>query len=1034
MFALPLQLEIHIKCIRNTFVGGERFHSTCDECKSNQICRGPPGKIYFNQRGAGCGKTYESIQLLASSQFQEKTTFIYLTKMRSATVVIYEELMLQIQRGKLGNSLNIVNDIAAKNQRRVTLDIDGFRRNIIIGTIDSFTHAIRDTTREYFGGNMFQQIVRDIGEGIMNKMINSDILYAQVKHKLTDEYLSIIDEGQDLEKEYLEAFFKVIDKTGIDTYIIGDKLQSISNENNLFTYIGGIDDPRIIKDGSKMINVVKRFHNPEFMRLVNRIVPFAKYGLPEITEICDGKCAYSHEVTEYPISPIEIEFEFPNIYDFDKDELDLHMQKITERMRILVINCGYLPSNFCFIFPIVNTKNRLLTVLEPYIQNFWCDIFSSRETYSEILLKNMRNENSNGYWTTKLQRQHEDEAFYKYIYWHRSESNQPIDLNESKYSTRILSIHASKGTGCECVFFLGLSQQSLTCFTGGVPNTLVYDSLIHVGVTRQKLYLYVGIDKYETSSKKDIYRRFKPLSEKESDAEPDITTIRNVVELSTIGADILLDKTHDESNKYEPIITREDILDLIDGDKYLRLPELNQRSSKKESIDWGHHAIRASVLCANTHKYLSKKIDQTGQQLFAMHRTLTNNTKLEYVNYSNYSRMRYELNNTIRNNIKNKKQNGLIVPILAFNVGKAKSDYSAFRSAIQSFCESVISKLRFRNLCFCPIESIVYCHLMSMIQHPYDISVGIMDIYTILYYYRDFYTKVEFDQELHTKTYGCECHSHFSTYPKCSLAPNTQIKNAVVNHYLSVERIDNIMKAYDETVKTIANNQHIDYKIDHKTTIGDDIYLRNVSSWTGYSPEKDFIVFTVTCPQLTAMNIIDIIVKLFLTHCIRVIEHEDNPLPTIIFAIIHLDSETPLFINFADILSNNANLLNVKKELKQQIKKWYEPHHETIYRFLEYHRNIERKEGMSEIEHFIKILEMKMDASITLEYTFPNYITNWLESVDREYQTAKKKGRSTICENLKNSDWVVNGLNEYLEYTVNKMLRISREDDSEDDE
>ena len=117
---------------------------------------------------------------------------------------------------------------------------------------------------------------------------------------------------------------------------------------------------------------------------------------------------------------------------------------------------------------------------------------------------------------------------------------------------------------------------------------------------------------------------------------------------------------------------------------------------------------------------------------------------------------------------------------------------------------------------------------MSMIQHPYDISVGIMDIYTILYYYRDFYTKVEFDQELHTKTYGCECHSHFSTYPKCSLAPNTQIKNAVVNHYLSVERIDNIMKAYDETVKTIANNQHIDYKIDNKTTIGDDIYLRNV--------------------------------------------------------------------------------------------------------------------------------------------------------------------------------------------------------------
>jgi hypothetical protein len=1019
-----------LKCIRTTFVGDERYYSTCGECQKQQICSGPQGKIYFNQRGAGCGKTYESIQLLASSQFQEKTTFIYLTKMNSATTVIYEELMSQIQHGKLGRALNLVNNVSAGNQRRVTLDIDEIRRNVIIGTIDSFTYAIRDSKREYFGGNMFEQIVRDIAQGKMSETVDYEISYARAKHTLSEKHLIIIDEAQDLGKEYLEAFIKVIDKTGIDTYIIGDKLQSISNENNLFTWVEGIDEPRIIKDASKNINVVKRFHNPEFMHFVNGIVPFAKCGLPEISGICDGKCAYSHDATNDPVSPIEIEFEFPNIYDFDKDELDLQLQKITGRMRTLVIKCGYLPSNFCFIMPIVNTNNKLLTVLEPYIQHFWCDIFSSRETYSDILLDNMQKENekSNGYWTSKLECREDDESFCKYIYWHRSEGNQPINLNESKCSSRILSIHASKGTGCECVFFLGISQQSLCCFTGGVPNTLVYESLLHVGLTRQKKYLYVGIDKQDTSSKKDIYRRFKPLSSDEPDVEPDISSIRNYLKLSIIGEDILANET--DKNR----MTRTEIMDFIDGNKYLHLPELNPHQTKKETIDWGHHVIRRSVLCANTHKYLSNQIDQHGQQLFAMHSTLSKDTKLEYVNYSNYSKIRYELQGTIKYNSKNNKKNGLIVPILVFNEGRTKSDYAEFRLAIQSVCESVIAKLRVRNLCFCPIECVVYDHLMSMIQHPFKIAVGIMDIYTILYYYRDFYTKPEFDQDRHTKTYSCKCHSHFASSRKCSLTANTKIKNAIVNHYLSVERIDNIMRSYDETVRTISNNQHIDYKIDHTTRIGNDICLQNVSSWTGYSPEKDFIVSAITCPQLNAMNILENVVELFLTHCIRIIEwNDDKPRPTILFAIIHLDSETPLFINFADVLSDDAKLLTVKEELKRQITKRYEPHHKTAYEFFDYHRNRDRKISVSKIEHLLKLLKTKKECRYVVEFNrffrFPNYIAEWFKSIDQEYPTAKLERKDEIRIGLEKIEWVVNGLNDHLDYVVNRMLLISREDD-----
>jgi hypothetical protein len=60
--------------------------------------------LYHNQRGAGCGKTYESIQLLDKSKiFNHKDTFIFLTKMHSAKEVIYNELKEQYERGDLSN-------------------------------------------------------------------------------------------------------------------------------------------------------------------------------------------------------------------------------------------------------------------------------------------------------------------------------------------------------------------------------------------------------------------------------------------------------------------------------------------------------------------------------------------------------------------------------------------------------------------------------------------------------------------------------------------------------------------------------------------------------------------------------------------------------------------------------------------------------------------------------------------------------------------------------------------------------------------
>jgi hypothetical protein len=164
-FALSASGNIKkLRCIRTTFV--ENKHSCCSNCGD--------GKIFFNQRGAGCGKTYESIQLLQGEQFADKNVFIYLTKMNSAKVVIYNELMSQFHRGALG-SLVLVDEQLNGNQFVVNFRQEESRRNVavLIGTIDSFTYALKKRSSSFEGPSMFKQIVNDISAG--NMTIGSSI-------------------------------------------------------------------------------------------------------------------------------------------------------------------------------------------------------------------------------------------------------------------------------------------------------------------------------------------------------------------------------------------------------------------------------------------------------------------------------------------------------------------------------------------------------------------------------------------------------------------------------------------------------------------------------------------------------------------------------------------------------------------------------------------------------------------------------------------------------------------------------------------
>ena len=423
----------------------------CNDCKY--------GQVYFNQRGAGCGKTYESIQLL--NTFKNKKVIIYLTKTHSAKEVIYGELKEQYNSNKL-HKITILSEILDKKYKIVIKREDTKEEfTILIGTIDSFTYTIYDKSIQINNLDPFNDIVNKIHEG----KILTNINYGNTPIHINYETLIIIDEAQDLGKNYMEAFITIVNKTKADLYIIGDKLQSIWNTNNIYTCIEDADITKITK--SEGINKVMRFHNEQFKYFVNNLVPYHKYNLPKVEQICDRVCKYEHET----IKPYTI-FEVPSTFRTDIDDMYIIISKIKMYICQEISKYDYKPNNFMFIFPILK-KNTFAQILSLELNNFWTEKYNKRD---------------------------------KYVFLHKSEPGQIINLKESENATRILSIHTSKGTGCEVVFLLGVTEHALNIFSRQTDN-IVYNSLLHVAVTRQKKAIYVGIE----NNNDDICRRFKRL-------------------------------------------------------------------------------------------------------------------------------------------------------------------------------------------------------------------------------------------------------------------------------------------------------------------------------------------------------------------------------------------------------------------------------------------------------------------------------------------------------------------------------------------
>ncbi len=407
--------------------------------------------LYLTQMGAGNGKTWQIVQLLNDEHFDHIDYFIYWTKQHSQKHIIREEFLKQATQGQLQiNSDYEINDSASKHPKITVTRSNGKQAVIIFETIDSAMFSLSsDTAKEKNGFDIFGDLAVDVG-----KDSNSVLKCGNTNVKLNSKVLFIIDETQLISSIYSSAIIKIMLKYNCNFYLVGDKLQSTNcnilndtNNMNLFCWFFAnqklAHQIRIIEN--EPVNICRRFQNKQDRNFVNYMVPFSDYNLPEVRLFKK----YDGEHPHFIINPF---------YKTDKQVV-----QIMEIYKKEVKN-GYSAQDFLIISPYVN-NNAVVVNLNEAINKYWGD-------------KN-------------------DSIAKKYCHLHQSEENGSINLAESNDTTRIVSIQTSQGDGRPVVIVLGLEEAKLKRFSKET-NNLIYDSLLHVAITRMadvedkkaKLYIF----------------------------------------------------------------------------------------------------------------------------------------------------------------------------------------------------------------------------------------------------------------------------------------------------------------------------------------------------------------------------------------------------------------------------------------------------------------------------------------------------------------------------------------------------------------
>lgn len=944
--------------------------------------------LFIKQQGAGNGKTFGIIKMLDDDVNLHYINFIYITRLHSAKYLIKE----QFEKFQKENRFINLKDIKIKsenNKHIIKYFNEKSKKNcqIIISTIDSFTYSIGNKNHNHF--DKFEGLIYSIIDGHIETKNCGTIKFAGVDPKLNKESLLVIDEFQDPPEHYAKAIVQIMRNKYIDVFIVGDKLQSISNEKNAFTYFLENEFHLINTIKLEPINICRRFIHPKLVDFVNYMIPFEKYNLPKI----EPYETYHREDFEPLIFFTSKKFiDAVNKTSLNEENIITEVEEIMYHYEKEINENKRFPEDFLIVTPFTK-NNPLVDALLLAINIFWKNKFTNEIEFMKIW-KNI----------TTI------DDYYRYAIFHKSEEGSSIDLSESEKSTRIVSCHASKGDGRKIVFIIGFNESALKRFSQ-TSNNLVYDSLFHVGITRMEEKLYI---RYE-NNKDEICRKINKYRQNDNIICEEIKPNINII--NYIKYDDIINNSINKSFElfFEIIIKRTDLESNMEN---------KDEKEEKRVIDMGNHIIRYSALYINilleiVNKEKTNKDSEIKKQIIAILINVYKSDVIQVNDLKGYYTLLQE-------------DCDKVIPII--KISNKGNDYIKYFNAIVEIIKDLKDKIKKlvklnEQLILCPLECIILNFMIQIIHQKKSSNINIIELYDIIDLYNN-----SFNNNIngHDK---CICLKHFNKSTILYIK-NKKIENMklyLFKHFEKINDIKNIMFLFHQKYPKM--NWLMNHCVYYE---GNDNFVTSKKfNLIGY--DENNVIIAYVKPQFNLLNYNEILVNsIFDTYLINNVkkykkknEIDENHIKfygkKVITCIFTIDRNEPYYIDWQDLIKNNSDV--IKDRICFNIIEKYKLESSNLFYFYSYWRKFcpENEKKPSDFIRFFK--EMKKQISFG---TLPKYIDEFISQIDFEIEMSKgKKNKEQILINYENSDYFIEKLEKKLEINVKRYLVIKINEDTE---
>ena len=920
--------------------------------------------LYIKQQGAGNGKTFGLIQNLKNKKFSHYDFFIIVSKQHSAKTIIYNEFINQINNGNLNEIelLNNENEHYSDKKYQISFrnKITNKISHILISTVDSLMYKLGDKNNDNI--NKFEGIVKSLCDECINEDFNNMtyIKYNNNYFNLNKKLCLFIDETQDLSKNYGEAIIRIIKDKYIDAYIVGDILQSISFEDNAFVYLNSLNSIKninIIKFDKS--NIVRRFASKQLIHIINNIIPFNNYSLPPITSYNDND---NDDNDDFEI----IKGKKYNNYKSTSDNfenIDFNINEIMKKYKYEVEINNHKPQDFLIITPFTK-DNSIISILETKIQLYW-----------------LKKENP--------------EEYKNYAIFHKSEFGTSINLTESNETTRLVSIHTSKGDGRNIVFIIGLNKNNLLRFSKK-PDNLIYDSLIHVALTRMKKKLYFFMDDESDAIATKIITILNNYYIKTSNIKafkPHIFNISKSIKINNTSNDIY-------------IKLKELIIDKTIYSNYSNLTNINNKV-----IDINHHNLRYSsmkvLLILKTFKLHSLK-----HQIKAQILNLQNSKIIEVNNWKDYSNFFIQTEKECK-----EKQLYKSYDICIIELSKT-IEYQKFYNIILNFIYNIKTKIKnfFTYNYLCPYECIILNYILEFVKNgPYS-NISIIELYNITNIYYKAY-----NNNIIGHNY-CKCNELFNhNNDNNNNNDDNDLYKYLLNHH---EYIKNIGSIYDKFLNDFPN---VNWLLSHNVKYSgsnEEFIINKIFDFIGYDDYNVYIIYLK--PQINELNYNELLISSIIdTFIINSFNNDDSqinednydePINNINNNIHRFKNKTITTIIFS--LNTNDYIKldwgNLIKDNNDELKRIFIDNiiinyiNDDIYYYYRYHKN--------KYDNCINNIRNDISNN-TIDFSknnFPNFIMNFFNDMYRNIYRYK----NDTFENYDN----INYFNQKLKENIKEEL------------